>query len=294
MQNNPLEDFYRQKEIYITLPTQGRWLSEEPNLSADGELGIKPLSLNDEMLLNVPDSLYNGESIFGLIKSIAPDIVDPYELSMPDFDVILLASRAATYDKKMTVESVCPHCESSNPYEIDLPSVLSKVKVIGGESTFEMDGLRFDLKANTVSAFNVYNIKTIEQSQLLRQLGKLENDQKILHDEKYKKSLDTIASANIALIADAVVSITTPDNKTVTDKQQICDFLSNASRQITLRIEKVVKELNANGLDKSFTFVCASEECEKEFTGPIEFNPSFFFSNLSSAQKEILKKSNVS
>ena len=52
MQNNPLEDFYRQKEIYITLPTQGRWLSEEPGLSADGELGVKPLSLNDEMLLN--------------------------------------------------------------------------------------------------------------------------------------------------------------------------------------------------------------------------------------------------
>ena len=40
MQNNPLEDFYRQKEIYIKLPTQGRWLTQEPKLSADGELGI--------------------------------------------------------------------------------------------------------------------------------------------------------------------------------------------------------------------------------------------------------------
>lgn len=291
MQNNPLEDFYRQKEIYIKLPTQGRWLTQEPRLSADGELGVKPLSLNDEMLLNVPDSLYNGESIFGLIQSIAPDIADPYELSMPDFDVILLASRAATFDKKMTVESPCPHCESTSPYEIDLPSVLSKIKVVGNTSTFEMDELRFELKANTVSAFNVFNIKTVEQSTLLRQLGKLESDEKILQNETYKKSLDTIASANIALIADAVISIITPDDKRVTDKQHICDFLSNTSRKIISRIEKIVSELNANGLDKQFTFTCANEQCEKTFEGPIEFNPSFFFSNLSLEQKETLEKS---
>ena len=104
--NNPLADHFRQKEIYVRLPTQGKWLSNKPRLTEDGEIGIMPMTLQDEILLSIPDSLYNGESLFKLISSIVPDIADPYELSLPDFDVILLASRAATYDKKMSVESI--------------------------------------------------------------------------------------------------------------------------------------------------------------------------------------------
>jgi len=96
--NNPLDKYYRTKEIYVKLPTQGKWYTDKPNLTEQGEIGILPMTVRDEMLLNIPDALYNGESMFELFKSIAPDIQDPYEICMPDVDVILLGSRAASYD----------------------------------------------------------------------------------------------------------------------------------------------------------------------------------------------------
>jgi len=290
--SNPLQDFYRQKEIYITLPTGGRWLTKKPHLSVDGEIGVKPMTLNDEMVLSVPDSLYNGESLFHLIRSIAPDIEDPYELSMPDFDVILLASRAATYDKKMTVESTCSHCNTANLYEIDIPSILSKVKIVGEKSIFEMDSLTYELRANTISALNTFHTKNIQQLQLINQLDKLEVTEKTAKKAEYQKALETVAAANIVLIADAIVSITTPDGKVVTEKQHIVDFITNAKRDVTKRIEEHLKKLNENGLDKTFTFTCNGENCGKEFTSPVEFNPAFFFNNLSSIVEETQKKSN--
>ncbi len=283
---NPLADFYRQKEIYITLPTGGRWLTEKPHLSTDGELGVRPLTLNDEMMLSIPDSLYNGESLFELIKSIAPDIKNPYELSMPDFDIILLASRAATYEKKMTVESRCPHCEEANLYELDIPSILSKVKVVGEETEFIMNELKFVLKANTVGALNTYHIRNMEQANLIGQLEKIDPADRSTHTKEYSKALETVSAASIALIADAIVSITTPDEQIVTDPQHIVDFLLNVNRSVIQRIEDNLRKLNENGLDKEFTFMCSSESCNKEFTGPVEFNPAFFFKNLSSILKE--------
>ena len=103
MSDNPLTNFYRSKEIYVKSPTQGKWYTQPPKLTEDGEIGVLPMTLQDEIRMNIPDSLYNGESLFELFKSICPDIIDPYEIAMPDVDVLLLASRAATYNKKMTI-----------------------------------------------------------------------------------------------------------------------------------------------------------------------------------------------
>jgi hypothetical protein len=66
---NPLSDYYREKEIYVKLPTQGKWYKNKPNLNKDGEIGVRPMTLKDEMLLKIPDSLYNGESLYEVFKS---------------------------------------------------------------------------------------------------------------------------------------------------------------------------------------------------------------------------------
>jgi hypothetical protein len=279
--NNPLANHFRQKEIYVRLPTQGKWLSNKPKLTEDGEIGIMPMTLQDEILLSIPDSLYNGESLFKLISSIVPDIADPYELSLPDFDVILLASRAATYDKKMSVESFCTHCDEPNMYEIDLPSILSKVRLIGQDNIFEIDGLVFELRPNTVAALNTFHIKNIQSTSMLRQLHNSSDQDKLIHSEEYQNNLSIVSAANIALIADAIVCVTTPDGTQVKDMQHIIEYVNNAKRHVITKIEEKAKALNNNGLNKTFNFTCSHEECLKDFEGAIEFNPAFFFRNIS-------------
>ena len=52
-----LEDFYRSKEIFIKLPTGGKWYKNKPHLSVTNEIGIMPMTTKDEMILKIPDSL---------------------------------------------------------------------------------------------------------------------------------------------------------------------------------------------------------------------------------------------
>jgi hypothetical protein len=50
---------------------------------------------------------------------------------------------------------------------------------------------------------------------------------------------------------------------------------------VITKIEEKAKALNNNGLNKTFNFTCSHEECLKDFEGAIEFNPAFFFRNIS-------------
>ena len=276
---NPLEDYYRQKEIYVPLPTQGLWYENKPNLTDDGEIGVLPMTLNDEMLLNIPDTLYNGESIFNLMKSIVPDIIDPTEISLPDVDVILLASRAMTYDKKMQVESKCTHCEKFSAYEMSIPDILSQINLIKGGVTIELEKLQIELRPNTLKSMNAYNIKNLTTTQLVTKLSASEGDRKKELSKYYMESLKDITIANIELLSDAIVKVTTPDNKVVTDQANIQQWLANAKKSVLTQIEINSRKLNLNGLPDHYDFTCSHEECGKEFKGIVEFNPSFFFSN---------------
>ena len=276
---NPLEDYYRQKEIYVPLPTQGLWYENKPNLTDDGEIGVLPMTLNDEMLLNIPDTLYNGESIFNLLKSIAPDIVDPKEVSLPDVDVILLASRAMTYDKKMQVESKCRHCEKFSSYEMSIPDILSQINLIKGGVTIEIDRLQIELRPNSLRSMNAFNIKNLTTTQLVQKLSNSEGDRKEELSKNYMDSLTEITIANIELLSDSIVKVTTPDGKEVIDQASIQQWLANAKKSVLTQIENNSRKLNLNGLPDTYDFTCSHEECGKEFKGTVEFNPSFFFSN---------------
>lgn len=272
---NPLSSYYRNKEIYVKLPTGGKWLKNNPKLTFDGEIGVQPMTMSDEMILTIPDALYNGQAIFQLLSSIVPDIEDPYEISMPDVDVLLLASRAASIDKNMSVESKCPHCENSNVYEIDLAQVLSNVKLTSEETQIELDGLVVELKPNTLAAANAGNIQIAESAKALTALRESELGEET--NQAYKDAIARASASKIAMISDGVVSVTMPDGTVVDEVQHIADWLSHTNKKTIELLQQTQNQLNNNGLNKSFQFDCAEEDCGKTFTGDVNFNPSFFF-----------------
>ena len=278
MSDNPLANFYRNKEIYVKLPTQGKWYSQPPKLTAQGEIGIYPMTVKDEILMNIPDSLYNGESLFELFQSIAPDIADPYEIAMPDVDVILLASRSASYNNTMRVSTKCPHCEALQDYEIDLPTALSNIKINNQSQELEIDGLLISLKPNTLKTVTANRIKTVEVSRMISNMditGVIPDDQK----DAYNNSIQISAAAQIAIITDSIESITLPDGSVVTEFSHIAEWISNSNKRTVDAITESAALMNQNGIENEFNFVCSEEECGKEFKAPIEFNPAFFFNN---------------
>lgn len=288
---NPLQNYYRHKDIYVKLPTAGKWLENPPKLTDDGEIGVRPMSMKDELLLTIPDALYNGQAIFELVQSVCPDIADPYELSLPDADVILLASRASSYDKKFPVEARCPKCETTHMYDVDLQVVLGKVHLIAEQTEIEVDDLIVELRPNTLAAVNANNIKTGELAKMLGNMREGEDIDQSLK-EQYSENMQQIAAANIVLIADAIVKVTMPDGQQVTDLQHIIDWISNSNRKTVTALQKAQTLMNINGIPKQFAFQCASEECENEFETVVEFNPSFFFTD--SSKLAVMQKQSIS
>ena len=281
---NPLQGYYRHKDLYVKLPTLGKWLKNKPNLTDDGEVGVRPMSMKDELLLSIPDALYNGQAIFELIQSVCPDIVDPYELSLPDADVILLASRASSYDKRFPVEAKCPHCEKSGMYDIDLQIVLGKVHLITEQTEIEIDDLIIELRPNTLAAVNANNIKASELARMLGSMRESEDINETLQ-QQYSENMAQIAAANIVLIADAIVQVTMPDGTQVTEPQHIIDWLTNSNRKTVDALQRAQTLMNVNGLPKNFDFTCANEECGETFNTSVEFNPSFFFTDSSKLEQ---------
>jgi len=284
MSNNPLANFYRNKEIYVKLPTQGKWYKNPPKLTEDGEIGVYPMTLQDEIRMNIPDSLYNGESLFELFQSICPDIVDPYEIAMPDVDVLLLASRAATYNKKMTIETQCTHCEMWQNYDLDLAQILSKVQMHLERAPVEIDGLQVMIKPNTLKSIAANTLKTVEVAKMLSAISKESVVPESLNST-YKESIEISTAATIAIIADAIEYVQIPNGETVTEIEHIIEWLQNSNRGMIQRLSDECETMNQNGLENKFTFTCANEDCTKSFEGKVEFNPSFFFDNRSIEQR---------
>lgn len=108
---NPLMDFARKIECSIKLPSNGGWY-EDDNIQFNqiGEVDIKPMLPNDEIMLLNPETLVSGETIISIIKSCCPGIRRPEELYYPDINAILLGIKKATYGDKAQQEFICPKC----------------------------------------------------------------------------------------------------------------------------------------------------------------------------------------
>jgi len=279
--SDPLSYFYRNKEIFVKLPSKGHWYKQKPNLTDDFEIGIYPMSVKDEVLFKIPDTLYNGDAIFEVIKSIAPDIIDPYEVCLVDVDVLLIASRINQNDGEMNVIAGCPHCKKTNEYGVDLESILSQVKHIPTQPVeLELqNGLRITFKPNTLASVNASHIMNTESVRIAAQIT--DDTDPEYAKELFRSSLEKTTGATIVVLADAIENITTPDGTVVDNMESITNWLSNTDSATIEIIKKHSSVLNNAGMQKEFTFVCSNEDCGELFEAPLEYNPAFFFtSNL--------------
>ena len=276
--SNTLEDFYRTKDIYIKLPSGGKWYKNKPKLSVSEEMGIMPMTARDEMILKIPDSLYNSESLFSVVKSVAPDIDDPYEICLPDLDAILIATRVVTQGNNMNVTTKCPKCSEVNDYTIDIPTLLSKIKPITEEIEIQIKKLKLKLKPNTLAIITASNIENVEISRLKPLIVKAEKDGDYSKSKDLvQESFNRIAAANLTVVADMIESVTTPDGKVVTDFLEILKWIQNLDLNNTEKIKSAGSVLNSSGIPRKHKFVCGNETCSHAYETEIEFNPTFFF-----------------
>ena len=85
---NPLNKYFRQAAIHITLPSNGDYPPHVVTPSATGEFPVMPMTAKDEIKFKTPDALMNGQGVVDVIQSGIPNIKDAWQIKSHDVDTI--------------------------------------------------------------------------------------------------------------------------------------------------------------------------------------------------------------
>lgn len=275
MTKNPLIQAYKKPAVFISLPSGGKWYDPKPNLSVDNEIAVYPMSAKDELITKTPDALFNGEATVSLLESCVPDIENPRQIPVSDLLVLMIAIRQASYGSKLDVDLTCPECKMLNQLAIDSGRLLSSSKEVDSEDSIKLEnGFKITVKPYNLEDRTLLQLQSIKQQKMLRDL---ENDS--LNDEERQRQFGetfvSIAELTVQLIANCIVSVQIPDDKDVTDKDTILEWLQSITKKDYDLIRIKVENLSDPGLDNKFDAKC--QDCGHEWSTEIELDLANFF-----------------
>jgi predicted Zn-ribbon and HTH transcriptional regulator len=274
--HNPLKQYFRGIKSYLKLPSGISYYTPDViEFNDDGEIGIMPMTGQDELSLKNPDALLNGEALIGVLNSCVPKLHKPKSLLTNDIEALITAIRHATYNDTLETEIKCPKCKSDNVFKLDLQYALDNMEFLEPEYIVNLDtGLSIFVKPYSFPEL-LTGLKTqFEQNKLTRAL-----ESKNLTDEEraaiFSKIFKEISLLNFDLMTKGIIRIVDESsNVNVTDKKFIYEFLQNTDRKTADMIGKLIGEINKIGIKRSFTAKC--EKCGHEWDSEIDFNPVNF------------------
>ena len=274
-----LTEYYRQPEIYITLPSGGQFYPEGSlESSATGEIPVYGMSAKDDVAIKTPDALISGEAVVQVIKSCIPSIKDPWQMPASDVDFVLVAIRIASYGEEMEMESTCTKCEEEFNFGIDLTQYidkLGKVEFTNETTTIKYGKLKVHIKPLTYNELSLLQRSAFEEQQVLTMASSNEDLEETERQEMYTRVLNNMTELNIGTISSGVQGIELPDGELIVDKTEIIDFVNNSSIKLTNRITDTLQEIRDKTLIPPLDIECP--KCEHKWLSPLDFNYTSFF-----------------
>ena len=277
MSDNPLKSYVRTPKLQVLLPSRGKWGDAETASKITGEIPVYPMTSKDEVMIKNPDALLNGESVASVLRSCT-GIENVYDLTNNDVEFLLVAIRYATSGNEMEIDAVCPKDQHVNRVAVDLERILDSVEEM--DKTYQTkleNGLKVNLRPMSFKNAQRLSLNAFQEATTLQTI----NDAKLPQTERIKvfnKSFEAIADLAVETMIDAIVSVVVPEGdeeKTVTDKKFIGEWVKGMSSAEAKKIQEKLDEMNKEGFDHSYNVVC--EECGTKFKTSIEFNVSNFF-----------------
>ena len=279
---NPLGKYYRQPQIYITLPTKGKYYPADVYTPSEtGEIPVFPMTAMDELAFKTPDSLISGQSTVDVIKSCVPNLKNPWKMTNYDTDSILLAIRVATYGEMMTTSFTVPGTSIKVDHSVNLPALLeglAKVDVVDTATTKS----GFKIKVSPLDYQTLTKVQTarFEQEKIYATMRAAALDEKTKADQ-FAKSFKTLNTINFELLIDSMIEITTPDGTTVSDKTQIQEFCKNCDTKIINEIQDELAKIRVQGQVQPLKLKATEEQIKAgapvTYEIPLTFDQSNFF-----------------
>ena len=276
MQVNPLAQYMRQASIYIKLPSKGQYYGPGAIQIPDNhEIPVLPMSTRDEITINTPDALMNGQGVVDMIHSCCPNIKNAWLMPITDLDTVLIGIRIASYGEKMDYTSTCSKCNNVDEYEIDLRQFMDMpVDISLYANPFDYKGMKIFVKPLNYDALNKQNLESFEQQRLVTMV----NDADLSAEEKQRRFAEifqNMTNYSVANIAGSIDKIVTPDGKVVNNETHINDFVKNSERQFYEALKNHIQEVAKSVPSKDVTTNCS--ECQNQYITPFTFDQSNFF-----------------
>lgn len=271
---NPLVGYFRKPEIYIELPSMGKWYPRESiDLNPSMEVGIFPMTARDELVMKTPDALLNGTSTAEVIRSCVPAIKDPWAIPSLDLDALLIGIRIATYGDEMDISTSCPNCSLENNFAINLGALIDQVSNWKFEEELEIDDLKLYFRPLNYKQMNAENLRQFEENKIMQIVnnGDLTDEQK---QEAFNDAFLKLTVHTVDIIGKTIYRVDSPNGSTE-NPAHIEEFVRNASSKIFKAIQDHLEKQRDHNSFKAMKGKCT--ECEHEYEAPIMFNQSNFF-----------------
>lgn len=280
VKSNPLQKYFRQPKIYISLPSEGKFYPPGSlQRSETNEYPVFAMTARDEMLMKTPDALLNGESTVAVIESCIPAIKNGWAVPTIDIDVLLVAIRIATFGDKMDIDVKVPVAGTEKSFGVNLQPYLDQFSTMIYNSVIQYDNMTVHIRPLTYREFTNISLKTFEEQRVFRVL----NDDKMSEENKlasFNQSFKKLTDLTMETLEKSIARIDT-DEESVTDPEFIKEFIQNADRTL---FEKVLDHVEKNKDSFSIQPLVIKTDLEdiekgapEEYEVPITFDQSSFF-----------------
>jgi Zn ribbon nucleic-acid-binding protein len=268
---NPLQKYFRQPKIYISLPSKGLFYPEGTLQGDSSNVPIFAMTGMDEIIMKTPDALFNGEASVKLIESCCPYIKDATVVPSLDTDTLLVAIRMATFGENMTIVNTCVNCGHEDNFDVNLGTVIENYKDKVFNTRLQLGELTVNIRPLNYQEVTEFNVENFTLQRMLAQLAGVTEDTKQGYiDEIYAK----LADIQLKVLLASIESVDTPDGK-VFERDHILEWLSHISRDQYKQIKNFLEANKDAWAMPDLQVECS--ECHHQDKTTITMDQSNFF-----------------
>ena len=278
---NPLNKYFRQPAVFVTLPSGGNYPPHILIPSQTGEIGVQPMTARDEIIFKTPDALMNGQGMVDVIQSCIPEIKDAWQISNYDLDTILIAIRIATYGETMSINFTVPGTTEKVDHTLNLPSLLEQIKTVSVKNEVVLkDGLKITVRPLTYKDMTTTALKTFTQQKLYStvQSAEMAPEEKV---KRFNESFKALTDLSHTILLKNVSKITTTEGAEVADPIQIKEFVEKANAVLIKELQDKLIELRTQGAVQPIKLKATEEQIKKgapaSYEIPVTFDTANFF-----------------
>jgi len=278
---NPLNKYFRQAAIHITLPSNGDYPPHVITPSATGEFPVMPMTAKDEIKFKTPDALMNGQGVVDVIQSCMPNIKDAWQIKSHDVDTILIAIRIATYGETMDLQFNVPTINEQVTHTINLPATLDQIRQDKIQNSITLkDGLIVETRPLTYRDMTQTSLQTFQQQKMYSsvQNSDISDEEKV---KRFDESFKALTELNSKVLLKNISKVTTPEGAEVSDPEQIKEFVDNANATLITELQDELAVIRVQGSVKPLTLKATEDQIKKgapaTYQVPVTFDTANFF-----------------